>query len=187
MLGETQNKKGYPIIWIIDNVSQECGFTIIVKLELLKDSVIDSLEHIPYKYWLTIGQRIGNTYVKDHGEFKKQDSSWIFDNKQRRIRIPQPDSLVLSEYKSLSLSTSEIPMWNKEHGMKAIMVPEIEGMETEFIYAYPRGVYINYDVDKVCYFYKQEYFYLLIFIKQPKKAAGLDSMHGFLLLKGKYK
>ncbi len=61
------------------------------------------------------------------------------------------------------------------------MLPPVDGVRINLVYHYPTGLYINYEINKV--YYSPNFGYLLIFTRQPKLAVGLDTMHGFVILK----
>ncbi|OQA00291.1 MAG: hypothetical protein BWY71_00770 [Planctomycetes bacterium ADurb.Bin412] len=62
-----------------------------------------------------------------------------------------------------------------------MVLPGFDGLSARLVYFYPAGLYVNYEIDRVYYFPKSRY--LLIFTRQPQKAVGLDTMHGFLLFR----
>ena len=188
VLGKTKSSNGNSILWIADNVYGECSYTRIVKLDILRDSVKSTLEIIRYKDWLTIGQKIGNSFVEGHSELKNKDSLWyILEHKPPKVKPPRVDSALVRKYKYIDVPTTEMPKWNEEHKLDAIVLPEFEGINTELLYYYPYGLYVGYKIDRICYLGEDStYFYLMVFIKQPRTAPGLDSMHGFFLFRAKY-
>jgi hypothetical protein len=57
----------------------------------------------------------------------------------------------------------------------------IKGTKAVLDYYYPKGFYINYTIDKVYYFPREKV--LLVFTQNEKLAAGMDTMHGFMILR----
>ena len=187
VLGETFGVDENAVIWISENLSGQCLVTHLIRIETIYDSVTVSIDTVIYKDWKAIGEKIGSRFLQDHVDFRKQDSLWLFSNHKYRVIIPRPDSAIINAFKEGSFAArTNITDWNVTYGKKGIMVPEIEGLNTELIYSYPLGLYMDYYVDRICYFGGPKCYYLLVFTNQPTLASGYDTMHGFLLLRGDY-
>jgi hypothetical protein len=93
---------------------------------------------------------------------------------------PPPDSAQLKLFEK-EYALGDERSWNSKHGIQGINTPSVEGLNVRMVYYYPEGLYIDYTISKVYYFPRSGY--VLVFTNQPRLASGLDTMHGFLLLK----
>jgi hypothetical protein len=59
--------------------------------------------------------------------------------------------------------------------------PTVKGAAAKPMFFSERGLFFNYTIDSA-YFFPRSGF-LLVFINQPVKAVGLDTMHGFEVMK----
>jgi hypothetical protein len=185
VLGIERETFDEPVLWIVEVVNGDCIGTYLVQLQIKPDTVSVLSESFRYRDWKAIGERMGTKLLGCGLELLRVDSIWRASNKKFQMTIPRPDSAILVEANKSEFGASvNIEQWNRQHGTRAVMVPEIKDTKVTLSYYLPSGFYIDYFIERVYYFETRRHFYLLSFTKQPRLAHGLDSMHGFLLLRG---
>jgi len=172
--------EGSPTFWIGEDLSGECDYSRLLNVSVNDSSV--SVLHSELKddnNWRNISElsSLFRTYEEQSLEIK--DNIW--QNKDLKIYTPIYDSLLAEEFtEHIRKGGSNANSWIKIKGQDGIILPEIEGIKTELIFSYKTGLYINYEISEVHYFPNS---YILIFTNQPRKAVGLDTMHGFFIFK----
>lgn len=71
--------------------------------------------------------------------------------------------------------------WIEEKGDAGIVSPLINGEPAQVVYAYPGGLYVNYELARVVGILGRDE--VIVFTHQDKLAVGLNSMHGFLVVR----
>lgn len=176
LLGVVQNQKGNNVAWVAEEIFGECMWTRIIKIEPLDDSVKVVVDN-SYRSWKSIREDMGQPIEDVLTEFTKQESSWRYNNKLYTVTIAEADTGLYNEYKR---NVYNPQIWNKKYRSENVTLPKFNNEKTSLVYYYPTGLYLNYTVDQI---YMLPCNFLLVFTKQPLLASGLDTMHGFLLLK----
>ncbi len=178
-----RSKGNNPVFWIAEDVGEECfvSYLLLVTISPSKATLISiDLRNFGDWDWLKEGTEHLRTELPV--ELENQNGTWKITQTSEYIKPPPYNSKLSAQFdKHIRKGGSNGVSWNRNHGLKGILLPVIGGAKTKLIYFYPVGLYINYDIAKVYYFPKSGY--ILIFTHQPKLAVGLDTMHGFLLLK----
>jgi hypothetical protein len=172
-----------PVFWIIVDVSGECWDSRLIQivLENTKDTAIYSSLGYPGDWnWRWLRERIKGVVCQPAIELKNQNGLWGIPGLPWYIKDPPPDSTLFRLFQE-EYNVGRERSWNMIFGLKGISLPSLEGIDVKLVYYYPRGVYIGYTLSKAYYFPQSGY--ILVFINQPRMASGLDTMHGFLLLK----
>lgn len=180
-LGMTQGTN--PTFWITEELSAECDVTYLVQVaihnsnatlistEMELDGNCSRLKEL-MKCFVT---ETPVELINKNDIWKPGDESWF-------IKAPTFNQNHIIEFKKhISEGGNNGRSWNDERKLKGVLVPEINSVDARMIYFYPSGLYINYDISKAYYFPKSGY--ILIFTSQKKLAVGLDTMHGFILLR----
>ena len=71
--------------------------------------------------------------------------------------------------------------WNDAMGTGGFDPPRVNGTDWDLVYYYPSGLYIDYEIREAYYFPGTGY--LLLFTHQDMLATGMDTMHGFMILR----
>lgn len=71
--------------------------------------------------------------------------------------------------------------WAQANPSRAMQMPQFENARAHLLYSYGRGLYMNYRLDGALYLPQSRL--LVLFTRQPLKAVGMDTMHGFMLLR----
>jgi hypothetical protein len=172
-----------PVFWIAEDVGGECWYSHLIQIAV--EDTTDTATYTAlgsYKSWNWKGleEKLKGVICQPAIELENQNGMWSLPGLSWRIGVPPPDSAMLKllqkEYKA-----GRERSWNVNYGIKGVSVPSAEGLDIEMVYYYPEGLYIDYTISKVYYFPQSRY--ILVFTNQPRMASGLDTMHGFLLLK----
>jgi hypothetical protein len=75
---------------------------------------------------------------------------------------------------------SDAVTWNDEWGAAGIEPPLVDGEPAHVVYAYPHGLYVNYDIASI---HELSGGYLLVVTSQPALGLLLNTMHGFLVVR----
>lgn len=169
-----------PTFWIGIDVSGECISSHLVQINVNDSSVsVLSSELKEYKKWKVIPELKSLLKTYKESELESKGDVWI--SKGIKITIPEYDSTLWHEFnKHVMGGGGNAITWYQEKGDYGLLLPKIEGLNTELIYQHKRGLYFNYKISEVHYFPNN---YLIIFTYQPRYAVGDDSMHGFLIFK----
>ena len=169
-----------PTFWIGEDLSGECNYSRLINIST-NDSIISfsQSELKEYNNWGVIPELNSLIRIYDEQPLELNDNVW--ENKDLKIEPPDYDSLLAGEFiEHLCEGGSNAYSWFKVKGKDGIKLPEIEGINTKFLFSYRTGLYINYEISEVHYFPNS---YILVFTHQPIKAVGLDTMHGFFIFK----
>lgn len=172
--------QGTPTFWIGEDVSGECEYSKLLRINIIDSTVsVSQTELKKYKNWGIIPELNSLLRIYEETPLELNDSEW--KNEDFKIIAPDYDSSLSVEFNDhIRKGGSNAYSWIKVKGNDGIKLPEIEGIKTELLYSYKTGLYINYEITDVHYFPS---LYVLIFTHQPRKAVGLDTMHGFLIFK----
>ncbi len=172
--------EGSPTFWIGEDLSGECRTSRLLNISVNDSSVSVSQSDLSnYQNWGTIPKlsSLFRRYEEQSLEFK--DNIW--QTKDLKISPPVYDSLLAEEFNEhIYQGGSNAYSWIKIKGKDGVILPQIEGLKAELLFSYQTGLYINYEISDVHYFQNA---FLLVFTNQPKKAIGLDTMHGFFIFK----
>jgi len=108
-----------------------------------------------------------------------KDDVWISED--IKITPPEYDSALAKEFNThIIKGGGNTYTWYKVKGDYGLLLPKIEGLNSELLYKHSRGLYFNYNISEVHYFPGN---YILIITHQPRLAVGDNSMHGFFIFK----
>ncbi len=170
----------HSVFWIIEDASGECDFSRLIQISI-KDSSASVIETYFDKYKKT--QRVSKSLSEFHLEqFEplSSDKKTLFFAKQNWFIEPphSNDSL----FERFSFNANYVThQWNAEKGFKGMVLPNFKKCSSKLLYAYQRGLYINYELDSGYYVPSKNL--LIVFTKHPSFGPGGDTMHGFLIFK----
>jgi len=170
-----------PGFWIIEDVGGECSYSHLIQISV-EDTAVTCvlLSRIGYENWKWLQENAKHVVSQPATELVNQNSVWGIPGQSWHIKSPPRDSTLLDLFQK-EYNAGRERSWNWRCGTKGISVPSVEGKAITLVYYYPEGLYIDYTISSVYYFPYSGY--ILIFTNQPRMASGLDTMHGFLLLK----
>jgi hypothetical protein len=172
--------QGSPTFWIGEDLSGECQISRLLNISVNDSSgSVSQYELKEYNNWDFVEE--SKTVFRKYEEQSLKLKGNIWQSKDLKISQPLYDSLLAEEFNEhIVQGGSNAYSWLKIKGKDGIILPKIEGIKTELLFSYKSGLYINYEISEVHYFPNA---YLLVFINQPRKAVGLDTMHGFFIFK----
>lgn len=172
--------QGSPTFWIGEDLSGECKYSRLLHISITDSTVaISESELEEYNNWENIPKL--NSLFKVYTEEPLILKGNVWENKDLKVSPPDFDSLLYEDFSEhIVQGGSNAISWYQLKGKKGIILPNVEGIKTELLFSYKTGLYINYEISEVHYFLKR---YIVVFTHQPIKSVGLDTMHGFLILK----
>ena len=172
--------QGSPTFWIGEDLSGECQISRLLNISVNDTSgSVSQSELNEYNNWNFVEEL--NTVFRKYEEQSLELKGNIWQFKDLKISKPPYESLLAEEFNEhIGQGGSNAYSWLKIKGKDGIILPKIDGIKTELLFSYKSGLYINYEISEVHYFPNA---YLLVFTNQPRKAVGLDTMHGFFIFK----
>ncbi|NQV33714.1 MAG: hypothetical protein HQ515_13560 [Phycisphaeraceae bacterium] len=179
--GEGAN--GPCMFWVAEDLSGECGESRLIQVVIQTDHA--GLIKSPLKRhqdWGCVGEAVALLEGPETVPLKKQDLSWQDEDGQIRLTVPDPNQALHERYlKAADTWCSSAREWNVRMGVQGTLCPSVDGSQLELLYAYAAGYYVNYRIKQVLYVPDRA----LLFVRteQKQKAVGMDTMHGFLVLR----
>lgn len=172
-----------PVFWIVEDVSGECWYSRLIQITV--ENTKDTAIYLPLGghgswNWRWLEKKMKHIVCQPAIELENQNGVWSIPGLSWHIEAPPSDSALLRLFQE-EYNAGRERSWNVKYGIKGINVPSLEGIDSKLVYYYPDGLYIDYTISKMYYFPHSGY--ALLFTNQPRLASGLDTMHGFLLLK----
>ena len=168
-------------IWIIQDVGGECYFSKLTQI-VVEDSLVYSVVS-NFKEFKKTKQFENSFSVLAQVPFIKlthNNNRFVYQGgKEFIVAEPKVDSALISQFPNDPSKAAE--PWNRQMGIRGIQLPQISGVNTTLLYAYHRGLYIKYKVDKVFFIPSKQL--LIVFTNQSLLADGGDTMHGFLIFR----
>ncbi len=169
------------VFWIVEDVGGECLYSRLIQV-VAKDDYATTIytRFGGYQSWKWLQDNVKHIVKEPAIQLENHDGVWITPDTSWRIAVPPPDSALLRLFQEEYAKGGE-RSWNVKYGIKGVSVPSAEALNIDVVYYYPEGLYIDYTLSNVYYFPRSGY--VLVFTNQRRLASGLDTMHGFLLLK----
>ena len=168
----------HSVFWIVEDVSGECHFSRLVQVSV-QDSIASFTQtyFANYKETQNFSHAFSEFHPEPFQEFKRQGADLATPS-----CVIQPPSLNDSLYEDFSFDGNYVPhTWNSKMGTSGMVMPTIQNRSSKLLYAYPRGLYVNYQLDRA--FLVSTKNLLIVFTKNPSLGTGGDSMDGFLIFK----
>jgi hypothetical protein len=172
------------VVWIVEDLSGEANSSAILQVVLREDQapVLVKTRLREYGDWQWFLESVGKieserfkVVWEEQGLFTPEDSGLFVLSPERNV------DLMEAFRDSIRIGYSGAYDWNDAMGLGGVDPPRVEGSEWDLVYYYPGGLYIDYEITDVYYFPRPRY--LLLFTHQDMLATGMDTMHGFIILK----
>jgi hypothetical protein len=168
--------------WIGESVGGECGFDQIVGVFVRSDGAEASVISLKRETdWRDVRAFVSGieaeqflTLQNDEGVFSHADPAIV-------VSAPASNPELLDAFSQLESSGGSCEDWNNSRGADGLVQPGFEGCTPTLVYYYPKGLYIDYRIAAVHYFAASRS--MLIITEQPRRAVGLDTMHGFMIFR----
>ncbi|MCI0693764.1 hypothetical protein L0337_17375 [candidate division KSB1 bacterium] len=174
------------VLWIaLDVNGGECRYSRLIQL-IVTDSTVVEIPPTPlakFRDWEAIKNAVKHFQAETPIELKASDGRWSASSLSWTFKTPESNSQLLERYKEFhgKFGGRDGRRWNHTMGKAGIDLPFFSDANMKLIYAFPAGLYVNYQISRVFFFKSSGD--LLIFTQQEILADGLNTMHGFLLLK----
>jgi len=171
-------------IWITEDIAGEYQLSILHQFIVSGDEVVHGVSTAnKYAQWQPLTKL---TQMLDREEVVtiglKQDGS--HGNAERNWTVsapPEDPNFVEAFNRHIEAGGSNARTWAQANPSRTVQVPQFENARAQLLYSYGRGLYMNYRIDWACYLPQSKL--LVLFTYQPLKAVGLDTMHGFMILR----
>ena len=170
-------------LWIGEELYGACGQTDLLQVFVddqhatLKKTEIDAFQH-----WQWIENLKKIVKLEPHTPLNIQTQTAQCCG--IKLKAPKYNEKLLNLYEE-SYAHLQAADWNAALKTQGIDLPQTAELQLELLYAYPNGLYFNYELDQVYLFSQSKI--LLIFIRQNKRCQLQNTMHGFLVCKYKNK
>ncbi|HPD46644.1 MAG TPA: hypothetical protein P5279_08940 [Anaerohalosphaeraceae bacterium] len=179
-LGLTRGSQ--PVLWIAETLGGECYSAQLVQVILSEPNAAMAATDIPSREIAWLKDIMENFATEKALALEATQGRWAVRGMNWHIRPPQARSDLATAFAAhVAAGGSNGSSWNAEQGLRAVITPELGNAKARLIYAYPAGLYFNYDIAQAYYFPRRGL--LLVFTRQKMLAVGLDTMHGFMVLK----
>ena len=164
-----------PVALITERVFGECHYTNYILIPL--DSADPQPVILNAEYEDTEVRAVLTSRVREH-KLRYPPSEVAL---RQRIQIPKPSEELVSRLEAFE-HKGDPRVWLDAVGLDGVNPPVTADDEpTEVIYAWPRGLYIDYAVESVHPL--DEDGLLLVITRSPEPMNGADTMHGFLVVR----
>ncbi len=176
--------KGGNTLWIGEDLDGQCKISYLITIMLSgSDAGMSKCELLDYQEWTRFENAFIYLDTEDEVEFTEESNhNWTDFWIDFQINHPEDNNELFAKFEEhVRKGGSNGKTWNKAMGPKGIVEPTFEDASASLVYAFPEGLYVNYEISDVYYFERSKY--LLIFTKNNHAGVGLDTMHGFLIYK----
>ncbi|KPJ59667.1 MAG: hypothetical protein AMJ46_09945 [Latescibacteria bacterium DG_63] len=193
--GTGESAIGNPVFWVLEDISGECEATHLIQIAISERGPICVSSNVKkYKDWAWLKEGIGHLQTEAPIELEDHDGTWrcagvswtVRTQHSRESRDELNDEF--AQHVNSVYERNEVYERNRLFGLAGVGQPMFGGIThkppysfPKLLYAYPGGLYFNYEISKAYYFPGSGY--LLVFTHQPMLATGNDTMHGFLLFR----
>lgn len=179
-LGLTRGSR--PVVWVAEELGGECLSAQLVQAILDDPNTTTISTDIPSRDIGWLKDAIGNFAAEKTQPLEDVQGLWMARGTTWYIKPPKPRSdLPVAFNAHVAAGGSNGLSFNRERGSKDVVIPEVGNAKARLVYYYPAGLYFNYTISQA-YFSPRSGF-LVLFTRQKTLAVGLDTMHGFMVLK----
>jgi len=169
-------------VWVAEELGGECLSAQLVQVILDEPDTVTVTTDIPSRQTGWLKEAMGNFAVEKAQPMKDNQGLWMAPATTWSVAPPQPrDDLAKAFTDHVVAGGSNGSTWNKARGLKGVVPPQIGNADAKLIYFDPSGLYFDYTISQA--FWMPRSGYLVVFTKQKLLAVGLDTMHGFMVLK----
>jgi len=173
----------HPVFWIGESVSGQCSQSYLHLLALSGPKVYGiTSKLVLQKNWNWLGEAMKRFDTEQPLLLRKIGNLWKPKSARWTVKAPPENPALMNKFENLVIKKGRsLADWNHPGKTQNVVPPLLDKISAEPLYYYPNGLYVNYSIAKVLYFPRSGF--LLLFTHQHKVAVGLDTMHGFILLR----
>ncbi len=170
------------VLWVAEELGGECFSAQLVQAVLDDPNSTTIATDIPSRQIAWLKDAIANFAAEKPQPLDNVQGLWIAPGTNWYIKAPQPRNDLKAAFTThVAVGGSNGSTWNKAQGPKGIVPADVGNAVARLIYFYPSGLYFDYSISQAYYFPRSGH--LVVFTNQPLLAVGLDTMHGFMVLK----
>jgi hypothetical protein len=158
------------VVWIVEDRSGEGYSSTLLQVVVDSDGVPAVLQTGLKSYgdWQWLQEGVGRLRTEQFQVLSESQGVFSYDNYDVWIQPPAPNEALSQAFRDFGHTGARD--WN-----------DAMGIDWDLVYYYPNGLYINYEIAEAYYFPRTRY--LLLFTHQGMLADGMDTMHGFMILR----
>jgi hypothetical protein len=172
------------VVWIVEDRSGEGYSSMLLQIALQGDDspVLLQTELKDYGDWQWLHEGAGRLRTEQFEALWETQGVFSYDNYALSIQSPEPNEELSEAFRDfIRQGHKGARAWNDAQGTEGFDPPRLQGVEWELAYYYPGGLYIGYEITDAYYFPHPRY--LLLFTHQDMLETGMDTMHGFIILR----
>lgn len=176
--------KAGDVLWIGEDIGGEYEQSTLHQIVLSGDSVTDGQSTLKtFGQWTPIGSLTSYLRTEVAVPLKKQpDGSLGHKDFKWTVRPPAEDKALIDAFhKHVEDGGSNAHSFYVLKDSPARHAAVVTGVAAEPLFFSDRGLFLNYTIDSAYFFPRSGL--LLVFTHQAEPAVGLDTMHGFMMMK----
>lgn len=178
-----RTKGSNPVFWIAEDLDGQCSRSRLLQVAVAGSKAsLFSADLKRQKDWSWLKERVNRFMTEEALELTGRNGVWKSSRAGWSVSPPAADANLAAEFQEhIRRGGSNARTWNKARKTGGAIMPVVNRIKVAPVYYYSDGLYFNYEISRACYFPKSGY--ILIFTRQKIHAVGLDTMHGFILLR----
>jgi hypothetical protein len=176
--------KSGDVLWIGEDIGGEYELSVLHQVVVRDDGVAAGQSELKtYRQWAPIAAL--DTYVRTDLVIRLEslsDGRWGHSDLTWTLRPPDEDKTLTESFIAhVQAGGSNAESFYAAKQAPAKQPPLFRGADAEPLYFSDRGLFFNYTIDSSYIFFRSGL--VLVFTHQPAKAVGLDTMHGFIVMR----
>ncbi len=176
--------KGQNVFWITEDIGGQYELSQLLQVVIDDESaVLGTIEMTEFRQWDWLDENAKNLRTEIAVPLKLNDEG-LLEAQDAYISIAPPkenDQLLEKFNEHVRQGGSNAVTWHKKKDLDGVTEPAVSGIDTKLVYHYPAGFYVNYELDRGYWLPRSGY--IVVFTEQPIRAVGMDTMHGFMILR----
>lgn len=176
--------KAGDVLWIGEDIGGQYELSSLHQVAVSDDCIAAGQSELKtYRHWRPIVELQSHVRTRPVVELEPlPDDLWKLPDQPWTIGPPDQDStLTAAFHQHVFDGGSNAQTFYAQDDAPAKHCPTVVGAVAEPLYFSDRGLYFNYTIDSAYYFPHSGL--LLVFTHQSITAVGLDTMHGFIVIK----
>ena len=176
--------KAENVLWIGEDIGGEYEQSILHQIVLSEDSVTDGHSTLKtFGQWTPIESLKSQLRTEVSVPLQKQSNGSFGHNDLKwTVQPPAEDKASIDAFrKHVEVGGSNAHSFYALNDSPARHAAVITGAAAEPLFFSDRGLFFNYTIDSAYFFPRSGL--LLVFTHQSEPAVGLDTMHGFMMMK----
>ncbi len=176
--------KSGDVLWIGEDIGGEYELSVLHQVVVRDDGVAAGQSELKtFRQWAPIAAL--DTSVRTEAVIRLEslsDGRWGHSDLTWTLRPPDEDKTLTELFIAhVQAGGSNAESFYAAEQAPAKQPPLFRGADAEPLYFSDRGLFFNYTIDSAYVFVRSGL--VLVFTHQPTKAVGLDTMHGFIVMR----